>query len=38
MAPSNELREAVKDNTLESHDRDVLAADLADLRTLKDIR
>jgi hypothetical protein len=34
----DELRDVIKDNTLESHDRDVLAADLADLRTLKDIR
>jgi len=34
----DELRDVIKDNTLESHDRDALAADLADLRTLKDIR
>ena len=34
----DELRDVMKDNTLESHDRDALAADLADLRTLKDVR
>jgi len=28
----------VKNNTLESHDRDALATDLSDLRTLRDIR
>jgi hypothetical protein len=28
----------VKNNTLEGHDRDALAADLSDLRTLRDIR
>jgi len=33
----DELKEVMKDNTLESHDRDALAADLADLRTLKDV-
>jgi hypothetical protein len=34
----DELKEVVKNNTLESHDRDALASDLADLRTLRDIR
>jgi hypothetical protein len=34
----NNLKDVVKDNTLESHDRDALAADLSDLRTLRDIR
>jgi hypothetical protein len=34
----DELRDVIKDNTLESHDRDALVADLADLRTLKDLR
>ena len=34
----DDLRNVVKDNTLESHDRDALAADLSDLRTLKDVR
>ena len=34
----DELKEVIKDNTLESHDRDALTADLADLRTLRDIR
>ena len=34
----DELREVMKGNTLESHDRDALAADLSDLRTLKDVR
>jgi hypothetical protein len=34
----DELKEVVKNNTLESHDRDALASDLADLRTLKDVR
>jgi hypothetical protein len=34
----DELKEVIKDNTLESHDRDALAADLADLRTLRDVR
>lgn len=33
-----ELKEVVKNNTLESHDRDALASDLADLRTLRDVR
>jgi hypothetical protein len=32
------LKDVVKDNTLESHDRDALAADLSDLRTLRDVR
>ena len=34
----DELKEVVKSNTLESHDRDALASDLADLRTLREIR
>jgi hypothetical protein len=34
----DDLKDVVKDNTLESHDRDALAADLSDLRTLKDVR
>ena len=34
----DELKEVVKNNTLESHDRDALASDLADLRTLRDVR
>src|SRR5579862_1368480 len=34
----DELREVMKGNTLESHDRDALASDLSDLRTLKDVR
>ncbi len=34
----NNLKDVVKDNTLESHDRDALAADLSDLRTLRDTR
>jgi hypothetical protein len=34
----DELKEVIKDNTLESHDREALAADLADLRTLRDVR
>lgn len=34
----DELKEVVKNNTLESHDRDALAADLADLRTLREVR
>jgi hypothetical protein len=37
-AAIDELKEVVKDNTLESHDRDALTADLADLRTLRDVR
>jgi hypothetical protein len=32
------LKDVVKDNTLESHDRDALASDLSDLRTLRDTR
>jgi hypothetical protein len=32
------LKEVVKNNTLEGHDRDALASDLSDLRTLRDIR
>ena len=32
------LKDVVKNNTLEGHDRDALAADLSDLRTLRDIR
>ena len=34
----DEMKEVVKNNTLESHDRDALASDLADLRTLRDVR
>jgi hypothetical protein len=34
----NNLKDVVKNNTLESHDRDALAADLSDLRTLRDLR
>ena len=34
----DELKEVVKENTLQSHDRDALAADLADLRTLREVR
>jgi len=34
----DELKDVMKGNTLESHDRDALAADLSDLRTLKDVR
>ncbi len=34
----DELKEVVKNNTLESHDRDALASDLSDLRTLRDLR
>ena len=30
------LKDVVKNNTLESHDRDALATDLSDLRTLRD--
>jgi hypothetical protein len=37
-AAIDELKEVMKDNTLESHDRDALAQDLADLRTLRDVR
>jgi hypothetical protein len=32
------LKDVVKNNSLESHDRDALASDLSDLRTLRDIR
>ena len=32
------LKDVVKNNTLESHDRDALASDLSDLRTLRDVR
>ena len=32
------LKDIVKNNTLESHDRDALAMDLSDLRTLRDTR
>jgi len=32
------LKDVVKNNTLESHDRDALAQDLSDLRTLRDLR
>lgn len=32
------LKEVVQHNTLESHDRDALASDLAQLRTLRDVR
>jgi hypothetical protein len=34
----NNLKDVVKNNTLESHDRDELARDLSDLRTLRDTR
>ena len=34
----DELKDVVKNNTLESHDRDTLATDLSDLRTLRDVR
>jgi hypothetical protein len=34
----DDLKNVVKNNTLESHDRDVLAADLSELRTLRDTR
>jgi two-component SAPR family response regulator len=34
----DDLKNVVKNNTLESHDRDELAHDLAELRTLRDIR
>ena len=33
-----DLKSVVKNNTLESHDRDALAQDLSDLRTLRDLR
>jgi hypothetical protein len=34
----DDLKNVVKNNTLESHDRDALAADLSELRTLRDTR
>ncbi len=34
----DDLKNVVKNNTLEGRDRDALAADLSDLRTLRDIR
>ena len=34
----DDLKNVVKNNTLESHDRDALARDLADLRVLRDER
>lgn len=34
----NGLKGVVQKNTLESHDRDALAMDLSDLRTLRDLR
>jgi hypothetical protein len=34
----DDLKNVVKNNTLESHDRDALASDLSDLRTLRDLR
>lgn len=34
----DDLKNVVKNNTLEGHDRDALASDLSDLRTLRDIR
>jgi hypothetical protein len=34
----DDLKNVVKNNTLESRDRDALASDLSDLRTLRDIR
>jgi hypothetical protein len=34
----DDLKNVVKNNTLESHDRDALAADLSDLRTMRDTR
>jgi hypothetical protein len=37
-AAIDDLKNVVKNNTLESHDRDELAKDLSDLRTLRDIR
>jgi len=37
-AAINNLKDVVKNNTLESHDRDALATDLSDLRTLRDTR
>jgi hypothetical protein len=37
-AAIDNLKGVMKNNTLESHDRDALAADLSDLRTLRDTR
>jgi len=37
-AAIDNLKDVVKNNTLESHDRDALATDLSDLRTLRDTR
>lgn len=37
-ASIDNLKDVVKNNTLESHDRDALAMDLSDLRTLRDTR
>ena len=34
----DDLKDVVKKNTLEGHDRDALASDLSDLRTLRDLR
>jgi len=34
----DDLKNVVKNNTLESRDRDALAADLSDLRTMRDMR
>ena len=34
----DDLKNVVKNNTLESRERDALAVDLSDLRTLRDIR
>jgi hypothetical protein len=34
----DDLKNVVQNNTLNSRDRDTLAADLADLRTLRDVR
>lgn len=36
-AAIDDLKNVVKNNTLESHDRDALASDLSDLRTLRDV-
>jgi len=37
-AAIDDLKNVVKNNTLESRDRDSLASDLSDLRTMRDIR
>lgn len=37
-AAIDDLKNVVKNNTLEARDRDALAADLSDLRTLRDVR